>query len=285
MFSISKKPTIEEVQSLYKEKKATVSEVVRFFFNRSKEVDKDILAVHNYTTELAQVQAESLDKELTETENFDDLIKQKPLFGIPYLSKAIILVEGEICNAGSKVLDGYRATYSSTVYKNITKAGGVILGICNMDEFATGSSGESCYYGKTKNPYDLQRVPGGSSSGSAASIASGQCVFSLGTDTGGSIRQPAAFCGVVGLKPTYGLVSRYGVMAMASSFDQVGPFTNSVKDCVTVTIALSGMDNNDQTSVDSSDLRDRLLGLNQKNLHSRSTNKLVKTDNPMKIGI
>jgi aspartyl-tRNA(Asn)/glutamyl-tRNA(Gln) amidotransferase subunit A len=195
-------------------------------------------------------------------------------------------MEGEIFNASSKTLDGFKAPYSSTVFEKIDAAGAILIGINQMDEFAMGSSGETSYYAKTKNPFDLDRVPGGSSSGPAAVVASGQVVFSLGTDTGGSIRQPASFCDVVGLKPTYGLISRFGVMAMASSFDQVGAFTNTVADNLLITKILAGKDERDQSSLESSELIGKLEKIieDQKSSELRKQ-KLIKTSKPLKIGI
>jgi aspartyl-tRNA(Asn)/glutamyl-tRNA(Gln) amidotransferase subunit A len=295
MFSISKRPTIKEIHELYKNNKAKPSDVIKFFFNRNKEVDRDIKAFFSITEKIAINKSVEQDEILTnlidsnkktiDLEKWEDLVFRLPLFGIPFSIKAIILVEGEVFNAGSKILNDFVAPYSSTVYKQVDEAGAILLGVNNMDEFATGSSGESCSYGKTKNPFDITRVPGGSSSGSAASVASGQAVFSLGTDTGGSIRQPASFCDLVGLKPTYGLVSRYGVIPMASSLDQVGAFTNNVEDNILVTKVLSKKDENDQTSLDSQDLVKNLdkLILNLKN--KRVLKNPTRTIKPLKIGI
>lgn len=295
MFSISKRPTIKEIHDLYQQNKAKPSDVVKFFFNRSKDVDREIKAFFSLTEEIALKKGEEQDKVLeqlldenkknVDIQKWQDLLAKEPLFGIPFSLKAIILVEGEIFNAGSKILNNFVAPYSSTVYKQIEKAGAILMGVNNMDELATGSSGESCSYGKTKNPFDTQRVPGGSSSGSAASVASGQVVFSLGTDTGGSIRQPASFCDLVGLKPTYGLVSRYGVMPMASSLDQVGAFTNNVEDNILVTKILSQKDEKDQTSLDSQELVKNLDKLLDDLKNKRVVKNPTKTLKPLKIGI
>ncbi len=287
IFSISKRPTIDEIHQLYKEKKALPTEVVQFFFNRINEIDKNIQSFYSLSQNLAFKKAERLNKILQNFTSFEEIIKKYPLFGIPYSLKAIILAEGEVFNASSKILDGYTAPYSSTVYKKIRSKGGILMGITNMDEFAMGSSGESCYYAKTKNPFDYNRIPGGSSSGPAACVASGQVVFSLGTDTGGSIRLPASFCDIVGIKPTYGLVSRYGVMPMASSFDQVGPLTNNIKDNLLITEILANKDSNDQTSIDSEHLKKELQTiLKEKQSNDKtSTSKLLTTKNPLKIGI
>lgn len=170
------------------------------------------------------------------------------LAGVPILLKDNILVKGKHCSAGSLFLKDYLAEYTSTVAQKLIDAGAIILGRTNMDEFAMGSGTETSYYGKTLNPHDNTRVPGGSSGGSAAAVAANLCAAALGTDTGGSIRQPSSYCGVVGIKPTYGRVSRYGVIAFASSLDQVGPITKNVEDNALLLEVLSGQDNHDETS-------------------------------------
>lgn len=205
----------------------------------------EIFSYLTITEELALKQAEKVDEKIQSGQEIGILE------GIPGSIKDIILVKGERTTAGSKILDNYIAPYDATVVRALKDEGAVILGKTNLDEFACGSSTENSAYGPTKNPVDLERVPGGSSGGSAASVASDQAVWSLGTDTGGSIRQPAALCGVVGLKPTYGRVSRYGAIAMGSSLDQIGPFAKTVEDVALILNVIAGRDRKDATSAKS----------------------------------
>ena len=176
--------------------------------------------------------------------------KTGPLLGIPVAMKDIINVAGQPCTCASKILEGYVSPYDATVSAKLREAGAVFAGRVNMDEFAMGSSTENSAFKITHNPHDLSRVPGGSSGGSAASVAGGEALCALGTDTGGSIRQPASFCGIVGFKPTYGRVSRYGVTAFASSLDQVGPMTKDVTDAALLMSVLAGCDPNDGTTAE-----------------------------------
>ena len=170
-----------------------------------------------------------------------------PLWGVPVTLKDAFSTKGMPTTAGSRMLDGYTPFYDAFAVQKLHEAGAIILGKTNLDEFAMGSSTENSAFKATRNPWNLNKVPGGSSGGSAASVTAGQCFASLGTDTGGSIRQPASFCGCVGLKPTYGRVSRYGVIAYGSSLDQVGPLTRNVEDCARVLTAIAGYDSRDNT--------------------------------------
>ncbi|MEI8206965.1 MAG: Asp-tRNA(Asn)/Glu-tRNA(Gln) amidotransferase subunit GatA, partial [Kiritimatiellales bacterium] len=172
------------------------------------------------------------------------------LLGIPLAIKDLLNVKGQPCTCSSKILEGYTAPYDATAIAKLREAGAVFLGRVNMDEFAMGSSTESSAFKKTRNPWNTDHVPGGSSGGSAASVAADEAVAALGSDTGGSIRQPAAFCGCVGLKPTYGMISRYGLTAFASSLDQIGPITKTVKDSAILLEAMAGKDEMDSTSID-----------------------------------
>ena len=206
--------------------------------------------------ERARAQAQAADARLREA----DRSTLSPLCGIPWACKDIIGTRGVPTTAGSRILVGYVPPYSATVVDRLDAAGAVMLGKTNLDEFAMGSSNENSAFGPVLNPWDRTRVPGGSSGGSAAAVAADQAIFALGTDTGGSIRQPAALCGVVGMKPTYGRVPRYGVVAFASSLDQVGPFSHDVETAAIVCEALFGVDERDATTMDlpADDLRREL---------------------------
>ncbi|MCX6736399.1 MAG: Asp-tRNA(Asn)/Glu-tRNA(Gln) amidotransferase subunit GatA [Candidatus Parcubacteria bacterium] len=195
---------------------------------------------------------EVFDDVLEQAKRADEMIKTgkgSPMTGIPMAIKDNMLIEGKESTSASKILKGHIGTYDATVIAKLKTAGAVFLGRTNMDEFAMGSSTETSAYGKTKNPRDTARVPGGSSGGSAAAVASDMALVALGSDTGGSIRQPAAFCGIVGMKPSYGAVSRFGLMAMASSLDQIGPFTKTVEDAEIVFEAIRGCDPLDSTTI------------------------------------
>lgn len=195
---------------------------------------------------------EIFDDAIAQAEQADKMIKAGkggPLTGIPFAMKDNILIKGKVASAGSKILENYIATYDSHVYEVLRAEGAVVLGRANMDEFAMGSSTETSAFGNTKNPVNTDYVPGGSSGGPASAVAGDMALYSLGSDTGGSIRQPAAYCGLVGLKPTYGAVSRYGLMALASSLDCIGPFTKTVEDAEIVFDIISKHDDRDATNI------------------------------------
>jgi len=216
-------------------------ELAEAYLERIKDADERIGAYIDILSDGAREQAQAADERIRQGTG-------GLLTGIPLAVKDLILIDNTITTAGSKILENYTATYDATVIRRLKEAGAVFLGKTNLDEFAMGSSTESSAFKKTHNPWNLDRVPGGSSGGSAAAVAADLCVASLGTDTAGSILQPASLCGVVGLKPTYGRVSRYGVIAMTSSLDQVGPITKNVKDAAYIFSAIAGLDSYDSTT-------------------------------------
>lgn len=232
--------TAAELQELLHSKQLTIAELTEQTFSRIKELDPKVDAFLALNEDQATKQAAEMDQ--------TDAGERGPLFGLPIGVKDNIVTEGLETTASSLILKGFNPIYNATVVDKLREAGMVIVGKLNMDEFAMGSSNENSYYKNTKNPWNLETVPGGSSGGSAAAVAAGEVPFSLGSDTGGSIRQPAAFCGVVGMKPTYGRVSRFGLIAYASSFDQIGPITRTVKDNALLLNAISGHDEKDSTS-------------------------------------
>lgn len=235
--------TIKQAHQGLKEKQFSSVELTKAYLDRIQEKDKDIKAYLTITSELALNQAKIADEKIQKGEI-------NILTGIPCAIKDNIMIKGVRCTAGSKFLEQYVSPYNATVIDKLE--GAVFLGKTNLDEFAMGSSCEKSAYFPTHNPNDLERVPGGSSGGSAAAVAANECVFALGSDTGGSIRQPACFCGITGLKPTYGTVSRYGLIAFASSLDQIGPMTRNIEDAEIVFSAIKGLDSMDSTSSDKS---------------------------------
>ncbi|NLT96410.1 MAG: Asp-tRNA(Asn)/Glu-tRNA(Gln) amidotransferase subunit GatA [Clostridia bacterium] len=235
--------TIHESKKLLENKEISSLELTQSSLKRIEEVEEKIKAFVTVTKEEALAMAEKVDEKIKKGEDLG------PLAGIPAAIKDNICTEGIKTTCSSKMLANFVPPYNATVIDKLLGQNSVIIGKANMDEFAMGSSTENSAFFATKNPWDLNCVPGGSSGGSAAAVAAGEVVFALGSDTGGSIRQPAAFCGVVGLKPTYGLVSRYGLIAYASSLDQIGPLTKDVTDCALVLNALAGYDPLDSTSV------------------------------------
>ena len=235
--------TIHEYAELLKQRKLSSVELTKQYLARVEKADAQIGSYITVCPDEALAAAGKADERIARGE-------ATLLTGIPVGIKDNICTEGITTTCASKMLYNFVPPYDATVTKRLKNEGAVILGKLNMDEFAMGSSTESSYFKKTKNPYDLTRVPGGSSGGSAASVSADLAPYALGSDTGGSIRQPAAFCGNVGLKPTYGLVSRFGLVAFASSLDQIGSFTKDVTDCAIVLNAIAGYDKMDSTSVD-----------------------------------
>jgi aspartyl-tRNA(Asn)/glutamyl-tRNA(Gln) amidotransferase subunit A len=236
-----KQLTIHEAHQLLKSKQLSSVELTRAYLERISQVEPEIRALVTVTDELALKQAQKADKLISNGE-------AKPLTGIPMALKDNMCTKGIRTTCASKILENLVPPYDAAVVEKLHQCGAVVVGKANMDEFAMGSSTENSALFITHNPWNLSRVPGGSSGGSAAAVSAGEAVYALGSDTGGSIRQPAGFCSIVGLKPTYGRVSRYGLVAFASSLDQIGPLTQDVTDCALVLNAIAGYDSRDSTS-------------------------------------
>ena len=246
--------TLQEAADLLRRRELSSLELTQDAFQRIRQTDERIHAFLTVTEELATEQARQADERIARGEG-------GPLTGIPAAIKDLICTRGVRTTCGSRILENFVPPYDATVVRQLQEAGLVMVGKTNMDEFAMGSSGENSAFGPTHNPWALDRAPGGSSSGSAAAVAAGMAFYALGSDTGGSIRQPAALCGLVGLKPTYGRVSRYGLVAFASSLDQIGPFTRSVRDAALVFQGIAGHDPHDSNSAptDAPDLTEALV--------------------------
>ena len=251
--------TVHELVDKLKKNEITSEDIVKSYSKRIAEKEKDVQAFVTVTTDTAMEKSKNTDRE------------KSKLAGIPIGIKDNLCTKGVKTTCSSKMLENFIAPYNATVVEKLENEGIISLGKLNMDEFAMGASTEYSAFKATKNPWDLQTVPGGSSGGSAAAVASNMVPWALGSDTGGSIRQPSAFCGVVGLKPTYGLVSRYGLVAFASSLDQIGPIAKDVEDCAILLNVIAGYDEKDSTSV---------------NMPKKDyTNSLVKNVKGLKIGV
>jgi len=271
--------TITELSADLAAKRISSQELTQAYLDRINQFDQKINGYITIDQESALQQAKAADRAIAQGE-------YQALTGIPIAQKDIFCTDGIKTSCGSKMLDNFIAPYDATIIHHFNQAGAVILGKTNMDEFAMGSSNESSYYGPVKNPWDLSKVPGGSSGGSAAVVAAQLAPGATGTDTGGSIRQPAALCGITGLKPTYGRVSRYGMIAFASSLDQAGPMTRSAQDAALLLQVMAGFDPKDSTSVDtpvpdysaslSNDIRGLKIGLPKEYFHEGLDNKIAK---------
>lgn len=234
--------TIHQLHELLSKREVTSQEITESVFKRIESVEEKVNAYITLTPELAMEQAKQADENIRQG-------KLGSLTGIPLAIKDILCIKGVRTTCGSRILKNFIAPYDATVIKKLKEKDAVFIGRTNMDEFAMGSSTETSHFGITRNPWDLERIPGGSSGGSATAVPADECIAALGSDTGGSIRQPAACCGLVGLKPTYGRVSRFGLVAFASSLDQIGPMTKDVRDAAILMNEICGYDPLDSTSV------------------------------------
>ena len=234
---------IVQVRNNLKLKKYSAIELLDSIYSRIESTEERVGAYVHLTRNIAQKSAEEADRLIS-------LGEDKPLLGVPIAVKDLICMKGSRTTCSSRILDNFVSPYDATVVQRLKSSGAVIIGKTNMDEFAMGSSNETSHYHLTRNPWNLERTPGGSSGGSAAAVAAHECIAALGSDTGGSIRQPASFCGVTGLKPTYGRVSRFGLIAYASSLDQIGPLTKTVEDAALLMNVIGGPDPKDSTCAD-----------------------------------
>ncbi len=257
--------TAVQIGEKIKQKELTAPEVTKAFLDRISMLEPAYHALITVDAEGALKRAQEVQKKIDAGE------LTGPLAGVPMVIKDNMCTKDLLTTCASKILENFIPTYTAEAVLNLEEAGAIILGKANMDEFAMGSTTETSYYGDTKNPYDKEHVPGGSSGGSCAAVALGECAFALGSDTGGSIRQPSGFCGVVGLKPTYGTVSRYGLIAYGSSLDQIGPIAKDVTDCAAILEAITSYDQKDSTSMKRDD--------------THFTEALVNDVKGMKIGI
>lgn len=274
MNSFSPFSTLSELSDLLKNKKISSVELTTEYLNRIKNLDPKLNSFITVCNSSALEQAKKADELLSQNTNANNI---SPLTGIPIAQKDIFCTKNIKTSCGSKMLDNFISPYNSTVVQKFNNHNTVMIGKTNMDEFAMGSSNETSYYGPVSNPWNLETVPGGSSGGSAAAVAAGLCPAATATDTGGSIRQPAAFCGLTGIKPTYGRVSRYGMIAFASSLDQGGVITRDAKDAAILLEAMSGFCEKDSTSLD--------IPVPEYSKNLENNNKLTKNISELKIGI
>ncbi|MSU62329.1 MAG: Asp-tRNA(Asn)/Glu-tRNA(Gln) amidotransferase subunit GatA [Pedosphaera sp.] len=237
--------TISELTARLARREVSARETMQSCLDQIQRVDGQVKAFLSHDSADALAQADTADRAIAAGESH----RERPLLGVPVAVKDVMAVRNHPLNCGSKILGNFRSPYDATVVEKLRAAGAIVFGRLNMDEFAMGSSTENSAFFTTRNPWDDTRIPGGSSGGSAAAVAAHESIATLGSDTGGSIRQPAALCGCVGMKPTYGRVSRYGLVAFASSLDQIGPFTKDVRDSATLLEVISGIDHRDSTSV------------------------------------
>jgi aspartyl-tRNA(Asn)/glutamyl-tRNA(Gln) amidotransferase subunit A len=236
--------SVLDIAKRIRDREVSALRVTDTFLERIEQVEPKVHAYVNLYAEEARKRAKLIDEDIARGEQVE------PFAGVPIAIKDVLSTRGFKTTCGSRILGDFVPVYDATVVEHVRAAGTIMLGKTNMDEFAMGSSTENSYFGPTSNPWDLDRVPGGSSGGSAAAVSAGEAPWALGSDTGGSIRQPAALCGIVGMKPTYGLVSRYGLVAFASSLDQVGPMALNVRDCAALLSAIAGHDKCDSTSIE-----------------------------------
>lgn len=253
--------TISEVHNKLKAGVASCEEIIKESFSRAEKLEPKLNAYITLTPKVALEQAKEYDKEIAKI-GFDKIVSKKPLVGIPVAFKDLFTTKGIETTAGSKILKGYIPPYEATCVRKFRNAGAIMIGKLNEDAFGHGGTGQNSDYGVTKNPYDLKRVPGGSSSGAGVAVATESVVSASGTDTGGSVRNPASFTNTVGIKPTYGLVSRYGIIAMSSSLDSVGHITQIVEDNARVLQVTAGFDVNDSTS-SKREVPDYLIDINK----------------------
>ena len=236
--------TAVEIGKKIRSKEISVAEAVKASLSQIEKAEEKIHSFVTVDREGALKRAEKIQKQLEEGS------LTGPLAGVPVAIKDNLCTKDMLTTCSSKILENFKPTFTAEAVRNLEKAGAVIIGKTNMDEFAMGSTTETSYFGETRNPWNLKHVPGGSSGGSCTAVAAEECAFALGTDTGGSIRQPSSYCGVVGIKPTYGTVSRYGLVAYGSSLDQVGPIAKDVTDCAAILEAIASHDPKDSTSID-----------------------------------